>query len=278
MTGERIHRTKSADGTEIAGRVIGDGPPVVLVHGALFDGETAWTGVVPHLADRFTCFLPSTRGKGLSGSSTDCAVQRLVEDVTAFVDSIGEPVSVAGWSQGAMFTLGAAAQSEAVSAVAGYEPPVLEALDEDGFNRFTETVTRMGEYAGQGQMHEAARVFTELVTNEKEMEAIVSSGGLDLAAPNIPAELQLFSQMGQGEETSPTDPASLASISAPVLLLRGDETPWEWFDDGIRHVAAHVPDCEVRTIPGAGHAAPAVVPEAVAAEFVRFFEASPAPA
>jgi pimeloyl-ACP methyl ester carboxylesterase len=151
MASERIHRTKSADGTEIAGRVVGDGPPLVLVHGAMFDGDTAWAGVLPHLTDRFTCFLPSTRGKGLSGSSTDSAVQRLVEDVTAVVDSIGEPVGVAGWSQGATFTLGAAAQSDAVSAAAGHEPPVLETLDEEGSDRFARTVTRMAEYAGQGQ-------------------------------------------------------------------------------------------------------------------------------
>ncbi len=37
MTNERIHRAMSRDGTEIAGRVYGQGPPLVLVHGAMDD-------------------------------------------------------------------------------------------------------------------------------------------------------------------------------------------------------------------------------------------------
>jgi hypothetical protein len=50
--------SRSADGTEIVGRVVGDGPPLVLVHGAIGDGEFAWTELLPHLTDRFT-LLPA---------------------------------------------------------------------------------------------------------------------------------------------------------------------------------------------------------------------------
>lgn len=61
-----IHRAVSADGTEISGRVHGQGPPLVLVHGALHDGDIAWSALVSHLTERFTCFLPSLRSRGLS--------------------------------------------------------------------------------------------------------------------------------------------------------------------------------------------------------------------
>src|SRR6266508_3654173 len=68
---ERIHRAVSADGTEIAGRVQGLGPPLILVHGAYGDGEIAWKALLPYLTDRYTCYLPSTRGRGLSSDNPD---------------------------------------------------------------------------------------------------------------------------------------------------------------------------------------------------------------
>jgi pimeloyl-ACP methyl ester carboxylesterase len=99
----------SADGTEIAGRVQGDGPALVLVHGGIGDGEIAWDAMLPHLIDRFTCYLPSTRGRGLSGDNPDHSPPRLEDDVTAFVGSIGEPVYLAGWSGSGAWVLGTAA-------------------------------------------------------------------------------------------------------------------------------------------------------------------------
>ena len=67
MSEERIQRAVSVDGTEIAGRVLGQGPPLVLVHGGWGDGEVAWEALLPHLTDRFTCYLPSTRGRDCPG-------------------------------------------------------------------------------------------------------------------------------------------------------------------------------------------------------------------
>jgi pimeloyl-ACP methyl ester carboxylesterase len=68
--------------------VHGQGPPVVPVHGDPHDGDLAWEALVPHLTDRFTCYLPSVRGRGLSAASPDLSPPRLQEDVTAFIDSI----------------------------------------------------------------------------------------------------------------------------------------------------------------------------------------------
>ena len=108
MTESRIHRAASADGTEIVGRVIGHGPPLVLVHGAIGDGEFAWTELLPHLTDQFTCYLPSTRGRGRSDDHPDHSLPRLSEDITAFVATIAEPVCMMGWSGGGPLALGAA--------------------------------------------------------------------------------------------------------------------------------------------------------------------------
>jgi hypothetical protein len=47
--------------------------------------------------------------------------------------------------------------------------------------------------------------------------------------------------------------------------------------DGVAHVAVHVPDVRVRALPGVGHLAPIVQRAVVAAELIRFFEATPEP-
>src|ERR1044071_6435293 len=107
MTGQ-VQVAISADGTEIVGRVRGQGPPLVLVHGAYGDGEVAYEALAPHLTDRFTCHTPSTRGRGLSSDNPDHSPPRLQEDVTAFVDSIGEPACVVGWAGSGAWVLGAA--------------------------------------------------------------------------------------------------------------------------------------------------------------------------
>ena len=83
----RVQVAISADGTEIVGRVPGQ-DALVLIHGALGDGEVAYEALVPHLADRFTCY--NTRGRGLSGRQSGPLTPRLEEDVTALVDSIND--------------------------------------------------------------------------------------------------------------------------------------------------------------------------------------------
>jgi pimeloyl-ACP methyl ester carboxylesterase len=276
MGAENIHRTVSADGTEIAGRVVGQGPPLVLLHGAVYCGETAFDELLPHLSDHFTCFLPSTRGRGLSADSDDFTGERLLEDVMAFIDSVGQPVPTFGWSGGGMFALGAAASTAAVSSVIAYEPPVFDEIDDEFMGTFIDTVTRMSVEVEQGRPADAARLFMGLVCNEEELETSIAKGRHEVAAPSIPADVRMFENL---DPTGPsmTDPDLLATITAPILLLQGDRTK-PWFERGIRHVLEHAPNAENRIIPGAGHAGPGLAPEAVAGELVRFLQGTPEPA
>lgn len=126
VTEGRIHRAVSADGTELAGRVHGTGPPLVLVSG-VGDGEKA-PFLVPRLSERFTCYSMSLRGRGLSDPAPDHAPERLVEDITAFVDSLGPPVGLAGHSRGAR--VAARARHDAGAADARHpNTPVLQGRD-----------------------------------------------------------------------------------------------------------------------------------------------------
>jgi pimeloyl-ACP methyl ester carboxylesterase len=172
MTEDRIHRAVSADGTEIAGRVAGQGPPLVLVHSPVHDGDIAWVAMLPLLTDRFTCYLPSLRGRGLSGDNPDHSPPRFQEDVNAFVDSIGQPVCLMGWSDGGSLALGAAAHSDAVAAVAAFEPGVYPLMREEDLARFGATVERWSEATADGRLLDATNVFHRFVCTDDEFAAL----------------------------------------------------------------------------------------------------------
>jgi pimeloyl-ACP methyl ester carboxylesterase len=113
---------------------------VVLQHGAMGHGEISWGPALPYLTDHYTRHLPSLRNRGRSGHSDDSTPPRLVEDLTAYVDSLGQPVALVGLSRGGALALEAANRAEQVTAVVAYEPPITAIIDEATLSRFTEAV------------------------------------------------------------------------------------------------------------------------------------------
>jgi pimeloyl-ACP methyl ester carboxylesterase len=279
MPEDRIHRAVSADGTEIAGRVQGRGPAVVLVHGGIGDGDIAWEALLPHLTDHFTCYLPSTRSRGLSGDNPDHSPPRLEEDVTAFVDSIGEAVCLVGWSGSGAWVLGASAHSGSVTAVAAYEPGVISLMREEDLARTRATLEQMGMAAADGRLVDAVRAFTPWICTDDEMAALGATDFFARWAGAVPALLQFFQNDATYVGPRSTDPELLRQVAAPVLLLRGQQTKLRtFFAETAQHIAQYVPDLNVRELHGVGHFAPLLAPEPLAAELISFFESVRQPA
>lgn len=273
MTIELIHRAVSADGTQIAGRVRGRGPALVLVHGGIGDGEVAWEALLPHLTDTFTCYLPSTRGRGLSSDHPDHAPARLEEDVTAFVESIGEPVYLVGWSGSGAWVLRAAERSRSVAALAAYEPFVIPVMRDADLARTAATMERVGMAAADGRLPDAVRAFAAWICTETEIAALEETDFYERWAGCIPAMLRFVQEDASYAGSRSTDAEALRRVGAPVLLLHGQRTALPIFvADATRHIAQHVRDSHVRELPGAGHFAPVIAPEAIAKELIRFFK------
>jgi pimeloyl-ACP methyl ester carboxylesterase len=270
---DRRHRAVSADGTEIVGRVHGDGPPLVLVHGAAADGLSEWRELVPLLADRFTCYLPDLRGRGLSGDHPDHSREARVQDVVAFVDSIGEPVGLVGVSGGGMLALGAAARTDAVAALAALEPGLLEAIDDDTLARLRDATAALAAGIESGRTDEALGPLFELIANEEEAAALSEdAAALDELAAYLPVDLAELREAIAFEGPSPTDPAALARIDVPTLLLHGSRTASPWFTASTHFASRHIAGANMREIVGNGHLGHLVAPERVANELVPFFE------
>ncbi|MEV7055504.1 alpha/beta fold hydrolase [Streptomyces microflavus] len=122
-----MDRILSADGTPIAYRRQGEGPPLVLVGGALSTAATD-APLAALLAPRFTVVTYDRRGRGAGGDAGrgDAGadqVRREIEDLNAVVAAAGPGACVFGMSSGGALALEAAAAGLPVDLLAVYEPP-----------------------------------------------------------------------------------------------------------------------------------------------------------
>jgi pimeloyl-ACP methyl ester carboxylesterase len=119
-----MNTVRSADGTTIAYTRAGQGPPLILIDGALCSRSF---GPMPKLAGQltphFTVYTYDRRGRGESGDTAPYAADREVEDIEALVALAGETVYLHGTSSGAALALDAAKRIPAIGKLAVYEPP-----------------------------------------------------------------------------------------------------------------------------------------------------------
>ncbi|GAB2742257.1 alpha/beta hydrolase [Salinifilum aidingensis] len=245
----------------------GQGPPLVLVPGGPADGETAWNALLPHLTGHFTCYALNTRGRALSGDSRDHSRARLVEDVIAFVESIGEPVVLFGHSAGGAHALEAASRTSAVTTLALYEPTLTELGDEDLHARYAQAFTEVRRAVAEDRFTDAAWIFLEdlALINETERSLVSEADAVREMAPLVPVVLEEVAQSGP---PSLSDLSLLERVGVPVLLVRGSRTH-SFYAGVVDYLADRLVDCRVREIPDVGHLGPEMEPEPVAAELVR---------
>lgn len=95
------HREIVAPGGRIHVATVGDGPPLMLIHGWPQD-HRAWRLVVPLLADRFRLILPDLRGFGWSEAPAgDYTKSALASDMLAVLDALDPgPVGLVGHDWG----------------------------------------------------------------------------------------------------------------------------------------------------------------------------------
>lgn len=101
-------RITSFDGTELAVQRMGEGRPVLLLHGLFSDANANWIrfGHAQKLADAgFEAIIPDLRAHGASGKPHDASAYPadvLVQDVAALVEALGlEEYDLVGFSLGA---------------------------------------------------------------------------------------------------------------------------------------------------------------------------------
>ena len=121
----------SPDGTTIAYDRIGDGPPIILVDGAMcYRGAGPWTPL------RSCSLTPSrcsrTTGAVVARAPTRCRTRWSARSriCSALIDEAGGEAYVYAISSGVALALAAAAAGARIGRLALYEPPFLAGLEE----------------------------------------------------------------------------------------------------------------------------------------------------
>ncbi|MEX0816374.1 MAG: alpha/beta hydrolase [Gaiellales bacterium] len=256
---------RSSDGTTIAFDRSGDGPPVVLVGGALSDRSTA--SMAGHLAERFTVIAYDRRGRGDSGDTPPYAVDREVDDLLALIVDAGGSAFVFGHSSGAVLGLEAAAHGLPIAKLALYEPPFIVDDSRPEFPR--DYVTRLDELVSAGRRGDAVEYFMTVVVGVpadmvSQMRSSPMWASMEALAHTISYDGRV---MGDAIAGNPQPLERWASVTIPTLAMDGGASP-TWQRNAVRALVDVLPNVRHRTLEGQDHG-PA--DEVLAPALIEFF-------
>ena len=244
-----------ADGVHLYYEVVGEGEPLVLVHGGWGD-HTSWRLVVAEFARSHQVVAYDRRGHSESDRSTAPDVIRAhEEDLAALIEELRiAPAHVVGNSIGGSIALRLGGRRpEVFRSICAHEPPLLdvlrddpetEALSEDQLTKLRAVEQRLAA----GDMEGGARLFFETIAfgpgaweqlPEQARRTYVTNAPTVLAEIRDPEQLRL-------------DLEGLARFPHPTLLTNGDASRPE-FPAVVARLAQVMARAERRTVVGAGH-------------------------
>ena len=107
LVGESRPRTYERDGLSLGYSVVGDGQPILFVHGATATGEFEWGRLAARMASDYQCVLPDLRGHSRSEfrESVDMG-QAICADLRHLIEHLGlDHPHIVGFSYGAEISL-----------------------------------------------------------------------------------------------------------------------------------------------------------------------------
>lgn len=261
-----MKHVRSKDGTPIAYERRGNGPPLVLVHGAAND-HTRWASILPELGKYFTVYTIDRRGRGQSGDAETYAIEREYEDVVAVVKTIVNPVNLLGHSYGALCCLEASLKTSNLQKLILYEPPI--PTDPRGKN-CADALTRMKSCLTMEKNEEALLIFLQEIVGVEEDEVAKLK-----SLPSWNARINAAHTIPREEESAVSytlHPERFTQMETPTLLLLGGNSPL-FFRTATETLKKSISNSILRIIPGQGHSAMDTAPELFLREVIGFLTA-----
>jgi len=245
-----IQHVKSGD-AEIAYRVLGEGPPVVLLHPFPADHDF-WLPVAQALATRYRLILPDLRGHGDSGVGAGPAtMEKHAGDIARVMDdaeigraplvgvSIGGYVLFEFWRRhrGRVAALGlfnTKAPADSAEARAGRLQAANDVVERGTEPFFESMIPRL------------------LGQTTRETRPDLVEGALRMMRKMAPEDVAQV-QRGMAERADSVE--TLKTISVPTLLVTGDEDILTGLNEA-ELMRQHISGGRLRVIPKAGHYSP----------------------
>jgi len=198
----------SFDGTTIAFDDLGEGPPVVMLHGFAADAHANWHQpkvVETVVATGRRVITPDARGHGRSGKPHDIDAyknQAMPRDVSALLDHLGlDEVDLVGYSMGARITAQVAMREPRVRSIVlgGVGVGVVQGRGPAGAEGIAAALTAPDASSIADATARGFRRFAESTGADREALAAVMRAG-----------------MGEGTQ-------SIDTLSIPALVICGDK-------------------------------------------------------
>ena len=221
---------------------VGDGPPVLLIHGSIVDARRTWRHQL-ELADRFALCVPNRPGFGASP-----ALERgdFEAEAPLFAELLGDGAHLVGHSYGAVIALLAAARRpEAVLSLTVSEPGCLRVASGDpAVDEMLANGERLFGHAGDLGPREFVTLFRAGAHSAHDTPEALPDW-LERGARLVMAERPPW------EADIPFD--VLAAAPFRKLVISGDHSP---AFDAVCDVVAELIGAERATIAGRGHTIP----------------------
>ena len=232
------------DGVHVDVWGAGAGQAVVLVHGAMTSGASAWSKQRP-LCERWALFVPSRRGfvPNPPEAASDFDVD--ADDIAALISELNEPAHVVGHSYGGLVALLVAARHpDRVRSLTLIEPAVMSLLRGDPQVERS-IASHLSLLADAG-----ADPHTFLIAFTQQL------GGDAAAVPDpLPPHLHQHVELLMNERfpwEARIDVAPIVEASMPTLVVSGGHDPMqEALSDAVANALGS--SSERAVIPGAGH-------------------------
>jgi 3-oxoadipate enol-lactonase len=261
-----FQQVKSGD-AEIAYRVVGEGPPVVLLHPFPVNHEF-WLPVAQMLATRYRVILPDMRGHGDSGVGEGPAtVEKHAADIARVMDAadVGRAplvgVSIGGYAlfefwrrhRGRVAALGlfnTKAPADSAEARAGRLAAANEVLERGTEPFFESMIPRL------------------LGRSTRETRPDLVDGALRMMRKMSPEDV---AQVQRGMAERPDSVDTLKTINVPTLVVTGDEDVLTGVNEA-ELMRQHISGSQLRVIPKAGHYSPWERPDEAGRLLRQFLE------
>lgn len=236
---------------------LGQGTPVVLVHGTLEDYRT-WDGQLEAFSKGYRLISYSRRyhyPNEWPKNSTDFSVTIHARDLAALIKALNlPPLHLIGHSYGAFIAfLVARDHPDAIRSLTLAEPPIMPLLKTapEGDALLTAAITRSiatSEAFKQGNDEEGVRRF---------VNGVLGEGSYEKLPPPVLKRVMDNAQELKGEASSrnlfpPTTCEDVQKVKAPTLLVDGERSPkmFRLINDRLEHC---LPSVERAMIPASSH-------------------------